>query len=480
MSFTVLRIILFILSIVGTSFILPIATALYCGELHVIPAFLIPMLLSWLAGVVSFFMGRGRKSYLSVRASFSVALLAWICSSLFGALPLFASGAIPSFTNAVFESTSGFTTTGATILEDIESLPRSINLWRCLTHWIGGMGIVALTVALMPILGVGGFQLIKAETTGPEKGKFTPRITTTAKILWFIYLGLTLAEMLLLKLAGMDLIDAASHAFSTLGTGGFSTRNSSIASFNSPVIDWIIFVFMFLAGVNFSLYFYFFTGAFDEVKRNSEFKAYVGIAAAVILLLTLLQASYYGGVFKSLRFSAFQALAIMTTTGFSTADYTLWCPAAQLIILVLMFIGGSSGSTSGGIKVVRWVILCKQLRNEIMKLLHPHGVFSIRLNQRAGRHDVVYSVAAFLFLYLAVTVFTAFFGALFGMDLFTALTGAITMMDNCGPAFVALGPSCNCAWLAVPVKWFYSLVMIAGRLEIFTMFVFLTPAFWRK
>ncbi len=479
MTFTVLRIIFFILSIVGTSFILPIITAIACHEYTVIPSFAFPMLFGWILGLISFLLGRGRKSQLSVRSSFSVAALAWIASSIFGAIPLFFSGAIPNITNAIFESTSGFTTTGATILQDIESLPRSINLWRCLSHWIGGMGIVALTVALMPVLGVGGFQLIKAETTGPEKGKFTPKITTTAKILWFIYLGLTLLETLLLKLAGMDLIDALSHSFSTLGTGGFSTRNASIGAYDSALIDGIITFFMFCAGINFSLYFYLFTRSFSEIRSNSEFKVYLGIVLFTVLAITLIQLPSYSSFLSSFRYSSFQAISIMTTTGFSTADFTLWKPAVQIIIFTLMFIGGSSGSTSGGIKVIRWTVLYKQLRNEILKLIHPRGIFSVRLNGRAGRKDVVFSVAAFLFLYFAMVIFTAFFGALFGMDFMTSLTGAVTMADNCGPGFADLGPSCNCFWLASPVKWWYCIVMIAGRLELFTIFIFLTPAYWK-
>lgn len=480
MAFTVLRILFFILSIVGTTFIIPILTALFCGEFDVIPSFLVPMAVSWIFGVLCVILGRKKKSVLHIRSSFAVVALAWTVSSLFGAVPFYFSGAIPSVTDAVFESVSGFTTTGATILTEIEQLPRSVHMWRCLTHWLGGMGIVALTVALLPVLGVGGFQLIKAETTGPEKGKFTPKITTTAKILWFIYLGMTAAQAVLLHLAGMDVIDSLCHAFSTLGTGGFSTRNASIGSYQSALIDWICTVFMFGAGINFSLYFYLFTGNFGEIRRNSELKAYIGIVFAAVLLVTFFQASYYGGFFSSLRFSAFQVASIISTTGFATSDYTLWKPVAQVVILMLLFIGGCSGSTAGGVKVVRWVILYKQFKNEMLKMMHPHGIFSVRLNQRSGRRDVVFSVAAFFFLYFALIIATSFFGSLFGMDIQTSFTGALTMVGNTGPAFGMLGPSYSCSWLAVPVKWWYCLAMIAGRLELFTVFVFLTPAYWRK
>ena len=480
MAFTLCRIIFFIISIIGLSFSIPIATAIFCHEYFVIPSFLIPMIASLILGAITLFFFRNKKSRLTIRSSFAAVALAWISASLFGAIPLYFSGAIPNFTDAFFESVSGFTTTGATTLSEIEKLPRSINLWRCLSHWLGGMGIVALTVALMPVLGVGGFQLIKAETTGPEKGKFTPKITTTAKILWFIYLGMTLIQTALLKIAGMDFIDALCHAFSTLGTGGFSTRNASIGAYNSAAIEWICFVFMFLAGINFSLYYYFFTRNFSEIKCNSELKAYIWINIISIAAIAVVQASSYGGFFKSLRFSAFQTATILTTTGFSTADYTKWKSASQIVILMLLFIGGMSGSTAGGVKVIRWVVLYKQFKNEILKMIHPHGVSSIRLNQQTGRKDVVFSVSAFFFLYFSFVILTAFFTSFFGLDMQTSFTGALTMIGNCGPAFGALGPSNNCGWLAAPVKWWYSFAMIAGRLELFTLFIFLTPAYWKK
>jgi len=480
MTFTVLRIISFIVAIVGTTYLIPEAVALYCGETQLIPYFFVPMVVFWIIAAIFIVVGRKKSTTLSIRSSFVVVALSWISVSIYGALPLYLSGAIPDFTDAIFESVSGFTTTGATILSQIETLPRTINLWRCQMHWLGGMGIVALTVALMPVLGVGGFQLIKAETTGPEKGKFTPKITTTAKILWFIYLGMTLIQTALLKIAGMDFIDALCHAFSTLGTGGFSTRNASIGAYNSAAIEWICFVFMFLAGINFSLYYYFFTRNFSEIKCNSELKAYIWINIISIAAIAVVQASSYGGFFKSLRFSAFQTASILTTTGFSTADYTKWKSASQIVILMLLFIGGMSGSTSGGVKVIRWVVLYKQFKNEILKMIHPHGVFSIRLNQQTGRKDVVFSVSAFFFLYFSFVILTAFFTSFFGLDMQTSFTGALTMIGNCGPAFGALGPSNNCGWLAAPVKWWYSFAMIAGRLELFTLFIFLTPAYWKK
>ncbi|MBB5217810.1 TrkH family potassium uptake protein [Treponema rectale] len=480
MTFTVVRIIFIILGITGITFSVPLTAAYFLGEYSVIPSFLIPMAVSILLGIFFMYSGKSKKSYLSTRAGFIVVAFSWIAVSLFGALPLFLSGSIPSFTDAFFESASGFSTTGATIIDDVESLPRSINLWRCQTHWLGGMGIVALTVALLPILGVGGFQLIKAETTGPEKGKLTSKITDTAKVLWFIYFGMTMIEFVLLKFAGMDLIDALSHAFSTLGTGGFSTKNSSIGYYNSLSIEVICSVFMFLSGINFSLYYFGFTGKLSDVKDNTEFKVYVSLCLSAILLVTFVQIKNYGGFLTSLRYSSFQTLSIVSTTGFSTADFTLWAPAAQTVLFILFFTGGSSGSTSGGVKVIRWVVLFKQLKNEILKMLHPHGIFTIRINKRAGRKDVVFSVAAFFMCFAMIVAFTTFFGALFGLDVFSSFTGALSMAGNIGPGFNQLGPSHTFSFLPAAVKWWYSFVMMAGRLEFFTMMIFFAPAFWKR
>ena len=474
------KIISALLAIVGTTYLIPIVVALVCAEYSVIASFAVPMVVSWLCFAVFFIAGRKKKIRLSIKGSFVVVALAWVSASVFGTIPLYASGAIPSITDAFFECVSGITTTGATILSDVEILPRSINLWRCQTHWLGGMGIVALTVALLRLVGVGGFQLIKAETTGPEKGKFTPKIATTAKVLWFIYLALTVALFVLLKIAGMDFIDALSHAFATLGTGGFSTRNASIGGYNSLAIDIIITVFMFLGGINFTMYFYLFTGKLSDVKENTELKAYVGIVLISILLITLFETSQFGNFFKSLRYSSFQTLAIMSTTGFGTFDYTKFSAASQVILFALFFVGGSSGSTAGGVKVIRWVIVAKQLGNEVQKTLHPHGVFNIRLDNRAGRKDVVFSVTAFFVMFVMLIFVTTLIGAVFGLDLFSAFTGSLSMLGNVGPAFGKLGPSFNCGPLAAPIKWWYTFAMLAGRLEFYTMVIFFFPDFWKK
>lgn len=475
-----IKIISALLAIVGGMMIMPLCVGLAIGENSVILSFLIPMLASFMLLAIVFIPTRKLKISINTRQTYLIVAGSWIFMSLFGAVPLFATGAFPSVTDAVFESVSGFTTTGSTVCGHLETLPRSINLWRCITHWIGGMGIVTLTVALLPLLGVGGFQLIKAETTGPEKGKITARITTTAKYLWIIYAGFTLIEAVLLRLAGMDWLDAFSHAFSTLGTGGFSPKDSSIGWYNSAAIDTIITVFMFFAGINFSLFYYIIVRKFDDIRDNSEFKAYIALVIFAILAVTFSLGGIYNTFPQKLRYGAFHVVSLLSTTGFSTADFTLWSPAAQFFLFALFFVGGCSGSTSGGVKVVRWVILFKQISNETKRMLHPHGIFAIRLNNRVGRKDVVFNVTAFMTLYFFMVALTTLVGCIGQLDLFTAFTGALSMIGNVGPAAGILSPSGNFGALPVFVKLWYCFAMLAGRLELYTMIMFFLPYYWER
>ena len=475
-----LKIASILLSIVGVLFAIPLGFAFYYGETQVYLPFIIPMLVSFVLVAAVNFPTRHRKITMNTRQTFLIVALSWVVVSLMGAVPLYFSGSIPRFVDALFESVSGFSTTGSTILSEIETLPKSINMLRCLTHWIGGMGIVTLTVALLPLLGVGGFQLIKAETTGPEKGKVTARITTTAKILWLIYLGFTLAETIALMIAGMTFTDALSHAFATLGTGGFSTRNSSIGAYNSVAIDVIIMIFMFLAGINFSLYFYVITRKFRDIGTNSEFKAYLGIIFILIVAVVISLLGYYGSFGKSIRFASFQVVSLMTTTGFSTADFMQWPAVTQFLLFLTFFIGGCSGSTSGGVKVIRWLVLGKQVQNETRKMLHPHGVFAIRLNGRPGRKDIVFNVAAFMVVYFGLVAVTTFVGCLGHLDVWSSFTGALSMVGNVGPGYALLGPTENFGFLPDFVKYWYSFAMLAGRLELYTMIIYFLPVYWEK
>lgn len=472
------KIIFMILAIVAGSFILPISTAVYKKETYLIPSFLIPMSGVCLIAAVLFFADRN-KIKLSVRGGIILVALAWIGAGVLGALPLYISGTVPQFSNALFESVSGFTTTGATILTNVEACPMTMHVWRTQMHWLGGMGIVALTVALFPLLGVGGFRLIKSETTGPDKGKVTAKITHTAKALWFIYLGMTVLQIILLMLAGMPFLESMCHTFATLGTGGFSTKNASVGDFNSPWVDGICTVFMLLAGINFSLYFMLFTGHGGDFFKNSELKAYIRIvfvSAAVVIFAIY---PIYGFA-DSLRHGFFQVASVITTTGFSTANYDAWPELAKFVLFLLMFVGGCSGSTAGGLKVIRWVILRKQAENEMKRLLHPHGVFSIQLNKRPGRKDIVYSTAGFLFCYMILCLITAFAAIADGTDMLSGFTASLALVGNIGPGFGSVGPAGNFAFFSPAVKYIFSFAMLAGRLELYTMIIYFLPIFWRN
>jgi trk system potassium uptake protein len=474
------RIISIIVALVGTASLLPVGVAVACNEYTVIPAFVIPMIAAWGAAFILYITARKVKIKLSSRSVFFVVAGAWVGMCLFGAVPLLLSHSLDHITDAVFESVSGFTTTGATIYSDVQDLPRSINLWRCEMHWLGGMGIIALTIALLPLLGVGGFQLIKAESTGPEKTKVTPKIATTAEMLWIIYMFFTIFQTILLMVNGMDFIDGLSISFATLGTGGFAPKNASIAAYQSVPIEIICTVFMFLSGINFSLYYYLITGKIKEVRSNSELKAYAAIFIIAILIVSVVLIPFYGTFTDALRYSSFQVASIMTTTGFATADYTLWPAGAQCILFFLFFIGGCSGSTAGGFKVVRWVVLGKQAHNEMLRMLHPHGIFSIRLDNRAGRKDLVFGVASFVFIYTLVTIITSIIGSLCGLDVLTAFTASLSMIGNVGPAFGSLGPAANYGFIPDLLKWVYCFAMIAGRLELYNLILFFLPDYWEK
>ncbi len=479
MSFSVIRIFSYMLGIVGAALLLPFTVGCLHGEERAAIAFGVPMAAS-LATALAFWYGqKGGVKTISVEGAFIVVGGIWIVIGLFGALPFYLSGAAATFTDAVFESVSGFTTTGATVMANVEALPKSVNLWRCQTHWLGGMGVIALAVALIPLLGVGGFRMIKAETTGPEKGKLTSRIATTAKTLWCVYFTFTMVQTLLLRHFGMSWFDALCHAFSTMGTGGFSTYNDSVAHFNSAAVDWTCTAFMLLASVNFTLYFNVITFRIREVFLDTELRGFLLIVLVAVGAVTLIELPQYGDALETLRYSAFQVASIVSTTGFVTADYARWLPGAQMVLLVLFLIGGCSGSTAGGVKVVRWAILWKQLKNEFRRLLHPHEIVSLRLNALSGREEFVPLVASFLFVYMLLVAVTSLVGALSGLGLVESVTGALSMIGNVGPAFGALGPTETFASLHWAVKWWYSLVMIAGRLEIYTVLILIGQALRR-
>ena len=480
MTFSFLRILTYVLGLVGTSLLLPLGVAIWKGESALIPVFLAPMVSGWGVAATFWLLARKRPRVFDVQHAFGTVGGIWIAICLFGALPLHFSGCFPSLTDAVFESVSGFTTTGASVLSDVECLPRSVNLWRCETHWLGGLGVIALAVALIPLLGIGGFRLIKAETTGPDKAKLTSLIANTAKTLWFIYMALTVAQALLLWHAGLDAVDAVAHAFSTMGTGGFSTRNASVGAFGLPAAEWICTAFMLAASVNFTLYYRVLTGRLGDVVRDSELRTFVALVLGAVAVATAIECRSWENFGAMLRAVAFQVSSVVSTTGFMTDDYLAWRSAAQVVILLLFFIGGCSGSTAGGIKVIRWTILGKQLRNELRRILHPHEMFTLSINGCAGREAFVPVVASFVFVYMLLVLVTTFAGALVGLDVFTAFTGALSMVGNVGPAFGALGPTSNYGALAAPLKWFYMFAMLAGRLEIYTLLILVGRICFRR
>jgi trk system potassium uptake protein TrkH len=449
---------------------IPLGMALFFSEPEMIRGLGITIALA--AAALPVFLATGKTAIrFSARNGFLLVFLAWAAACFSGALPYYFSRCIPHFTDAVFESVSGFTTTGTSIIGSLEAMPRSLIFWRAETQWLGGMGMVVLTVALLPFLGVGGFQLLKAEAPGPDKERITPKITETAKILWLIYISLTALEAALLAIAGMGWFDAVVHAFATMATGGFSSHNEGLAYWNSPAIIWIITIFMIIAGFNFTLIFRLLQRKWKDVWHSSETRAYVGI----ILAAAAIAAVSSGSIGTSFFYTA----SVLTTTGFTAGGQALLTSTAREVLFLLMFVGGCSGSTAGGIKVIRHVVLFKQCRNELKKILYPQGVFSIRLNNKVGRKDVVYGVAGFIFLYFALLAAAALVIASSGLTYMDAFSLALTCQGNIGLDPALLEPLALSGGIPGYVKWTLAFIMIAGRLELWTVFVFFSRNFWQ-
>ncbi len=397
-----------------------------------------------------------------------------------GALPFVLSGYVPSFTDGFFETMSGFTTTGASILRDIEALPRSLLLWRSTTHWLGGMGVIALAVALFPFLGVGGFQLLKAESPGPIKDRLVPRIRDSALILWLVYLVFTIAEIGLLLAGGMPGFDAVCVTFGTVATGGFSTSNASIAVYQSPYLQYVIIAFMFLPGVNYALHFGLIRGRVREFFRNPEFRLYASITLGAAILITLSRLAAGQALDETMvRGSLFQVVSIITTTGFVTEDYGLWMPFAQMLLVLLMVIGGCSSSTGGGVKNIRVLVLVRSVGASLRKMLHPRSVVPVKIGGKVVSEEAVGGVLAFLALYLLLFVGGTFAMLALGLDITSSIGAAAATLGNIGPGLGSVGAVENYAPVHPVGKWILSLLMIAGRLEIFPVVVLLNRNFWR-
>jgi len=477
----VFRLLAALLAIVASFMLLPLALALLLGENQVLFAFLIPLSITLLASIILIPLLKTNNSNLGPREGFLLVSLGWIFMSILGACPYVLSGYIPNISEAFFETMSGFTTTGASVLQNIEILPQALLFWRSLTHWLGGMGVIALTVAIIPMLGVGGLQLMRAETPGPDVDKLTPKLTQTAKILWLLYVGFTFLETLLLWLGGMSFLDALNHSFATMATGGFSTKNLSLGAWDSPFIHWVVTLFMFLAGVNFVLYFKILRGKTLDVLHNTEFKVYCLIFFVSGLLVSFgLWRDVYASLPQALEQGFFQVASILTTTGFMTADFGLWPSFVQAIFLALMFIGGSTGSTGGGIKVLRISALVKLGFHEAKKMIHPRAVFTFRLNKSAVKKELVYPLGGFIALYLAIVFASTIIIAASGLDLLSSFTASLACLGNVGPGLGAVGPSCNYAFLSDGLTLFLSFLMLLGRLELFTVLVLFMPKFWSR
>lgn len=415
------------------------------------------------------------------RDGYLVVSLGWIIMSFFGALPFIISGAIPGISSAFFETMSGYTTTGASVLTNIEAVPKGILLWRSLTQWIGGMGIIVLAVAILPILGIGGMQLFVAEAPGISPDKLKPRIKDTAKRLWIIYVGLTGLEAILLMFGGMTFFEAINHSFTTMATGGFSTRNGSIADFPSAYIQYVITVFMVLAGTSFTLTYFLLKRQFHKVFSNEEFVVYISFLLLATLLMTGFIHTASSQSFElSFRETLFQVVSIVTTTGFVSEDYTTWTPLITMAFFALMFVGGSAGSTAGGIKVVRHIILFKNSFLEMKRQLHPSAVIPVRLNRKAINQDITFNVLAFIMIYFLIFSIGSIIMAWVGLDFESALGSVATSLGNIGPGIGSVGPVDNFAHIPAVGKWVLALMMLLGRLELFTVLILFTPYFWKQ
>lgn len=457
----------------------PLLIALYYGEGDA-KSFLLTIIIGAPIGFILSNI-KAEKKAIYAKEGFLIVGFAWIIISAIGALPFVISGAIPSFIDAFFETVSGFTTTGATILTAIEGLPKGILFWRSFTHWIGGMGFLIFMLALIPSLGSNSIHLLKAESPGPSPGKIVPKIKETAKILYLIYFALTLIEGILLMCAGMNLYDAVIHAMGTAGTGGFSNMNASIAAFNSPAIEWIITIFMLIFGINFALYFQILKGNFKGFFKNEELRYYLLIILSAFILITVNIISLNGGdIILSIRQSAFQVSSIVTSTGFATVDFNFWPTLSKLIIVMLMFVGAMAGSTGGGIKTVRIVIMLKAIKREINKIIHPKRVNSVKIDGKTVDEDIIHGVFLFIGAYIIISLIAIFIISFDNFDVVTTVTSVITTMSNIGPGLEVVGPAGNFAAFSPLSKLVLSFCMLAGRLEIYPMLIMFSPSIWRK
>ncbi len=469
----------YLIMFMGCAMLFPAFVALFYGEGE-----LLMLLLSASISIVAGFL-IGKLFFdpgieLNVRDGFFIVSLGWILMSLFGALPFWLSGEIPRVVDAWFESASGFTTTGSTILEDIEVLPHDLLLWRSLIQWIGGMGFIVLSIALLPLLGVGGMQLMKAEVPGPTIDKVKPRVRDTAMTLWKVYVVLTAAVGILYFAGGMTWFESVCHALTTMATGGYSTRNASIGGFASSYITIVATIFMFLAGANFVLHYRLMKGDYSPILQSTEFRWYAGITAGAIIFVTIsTMYTTFDSVWVALKHSAFQVVSIITTTGYGSYDYELWAPAVQFLLLIFMFFGGMSGSTAGGIKIMRIVLFIKNTSYELKRVVHPRAVIPLALNKQKVTQGAINEIMAFVFIFTSVFILGTLILSATGLDFMSSLGAAASAMGNVGPGLGSVGPAGNYAHLHDIAKMTLTICMIMGRLELFTIMIIFSKGFWR-
>ncbi len=437
-------------------------------------------LITIVIGTIAWLSNRKSSKLVGKREGYIIVTFSWLIISLFGSLPFIISGEVPRFVDAFFETMSGFTTTGATILEDIETLPKDLLYWRSLTHWLGGMGVIVLSVAILPLLGIGGMQLFMAEMSGITYDKLHPRITATAKRLWGIYVILTGMLTGALYLGEMDFFDAINHAFSTMATGGFSTRNASIAAFG-PTTHYLITLFMILAGTNFTLHYFAMHGQLKKVARNEEFKSYLVIIVVLSFIIAagLIINKHYS-LEQSFRESLFTVVSILTTTGFVTGNYLAWPGVLWMLLFIVMFVGGCAGSTGGGMKVIRQVMLIKNSWLELRRAIHPNAILPLKYNGKSVTDDIIYKVMAFFLMYILIFGLSTIIISFMGYDFETSIGASIASLGNIGPGIGSVGPVDNYAFFSDITKWFLSFLMLIGRLELFTVLILFSPYFWRK
>jgi trk system potassium uptake protein TrkH len=445
-------------------------------------AFLLTIVGTGVSGYVFRFLGRGAEKHASRKDGYIIVSIAWVVFSLFGMMPFYLSGYVPSIANAFFEAMSGFTSTGATILDNIEELPHGLLFWRSLTQWVGGMGIVFFTIAVLPIFGVGGIQLFAAEATGPTHNKLHPRIGVTAKWLWSLYLGMTLVGMVLLMLGGMDWFDGLNHAMTATSTGGFSTKQDSIAFYHSAYIEYVLILLMFLSGINFSLLFFtLLRGRFRKLFEDTEFRWYAGTVLGFSLFCTAVLIAYGSSDWeRSFRDALFQVVSVQTTTGYASADYMLWPPVLWLVISFVMYFGACAGSTSGAIKCVRIAILAQIVRNQFKRILHPNAVLPIRISHQVVPTVMQSTLLAFMVVYMLAVFFGWLLVMFTGVDFMESYGVVVSSVSNVGPALGHYGPAYS--WNALPdaAKWICSFLMLIGRLELFSVLLLFTSGFWKK